>query len=121
MLLALLALLHATFSPGMTHLSGLDLDGCRRRGVTQATALACDTAPAAVLSGAGAAGHHDSDASQSCDGSSGPRQPADHARPMAVSGDPLGSEPHVPAGMALPHGAPSPAKDAAPERLVLRC
>ncbi|MET9817276.1 MULTISPECIES: hypothetical protein [unclassified Streptomyces] len=121
-LLALLALLHATFSPGTTHLSGLDLDGCLRRSVTQATAQACGMAPAAVLTGVGAAGHQDGDASQSCEASSyGPRQLADHGNPIAVSGDPLGGEPRVSAGSALPQGAPSPAGGTAPERLVLRC
>ncbi|KFF98268.1 hypothetical protein IQ62_25905 [Streptomyces scabiei] len=118
----LLALLHAVFSPGPTHLSALDLDGCLRRTVTQASVQACDMTPPAVLGGVGTDGHQDGDASQSCDASPyGPRQLADPVRPMAVSGDPSGSEPGVPASALHRDGAPSPAGGTAPGRLVLRC
>lgn len=121
-LLALLALLHATFSPGTTHLSALDLDGCLRRSTTQAAAQACDTAPSAVVTGAGAAGHQDGDTSQSCDASSyKPRQLADTASPMAVSRFTSGGDPGVTAGPPLSGGAPSSVGGTAPGHLVLRC
>ncbi|MFF2514362.1 hypothetical protein [Streptomyces sp. NPDC058086] len=85
-LLALLALLHAMFSPGPSHLAALDLDGCRQRAAA-ARAHACDLATAPVLNGAGAKGHQDGDdASQSCDASAyGPRQLADLSSAHAVT------------------------------------
>ena len=55
-LLALLALLHATFSPGPSHLTALDLDGCRLRAAATSAHL-CETAPPVVVTAAGAEGH----------------------------------------------------------------
>ncbi|MFF5757467.1 hypothetical protein [Streptomyces longwoodensis] len=85
-LLALFALLHATFSPGLAHVSALDLDGCRQRAAL-AKAHKCDLTPPTVVTGLGDKGHHqDGDASQSCDASApGPRQLADLSPVHAVS------------------------------------
>ncbi|KUO16238.1 hypothetical protein [Streptomyces dysideae] len=120
-LLALLALLHAAFSSGPAHLSALDLDGCRLRAAA-ATAHDCQSAVAEVVTGAGAGGHHDGAAVQSCGASAyGPRALADLSHASAASG----STPVVPraaspddvspaaGGVSLP-GAPSGS-------LVLRC
>ncbi|WP_031106816.1 hypothetical protein [Streptomyces sp. NRRL S-146] len=74
-LLALFALLHATFSPGLAHLAALDLDGCRQHAAL-AKAHECDLTPPTLVIALGAEGHHeDRDSSQSCDASApGSRQ-----------------------------------------------
>ncbi|WP_329295817.1 hypothetical protein [Streptomyces pseudovenezuelae] len=91
-LLALFALLHATFSPGLAHVSALDLDGCRQRAAL-AKAHVCDPTTPTVMTGAGGEGHHqDGDASQSCDASApGSRQLADLSPVHAVSGTAVGA------------------------------
>ncbi len=86
MLLALLTLLHASFSPGTAHLSTLDLDGCLQRSVAATAAQPCDAAPVAALTAPGADGHHDGDAGQSCDASAyGPRQVVDLSNGLATT------------------------------------
>ncbi|MCX5601247.1 hypothetical protein OOK29_24180 [Streptomyces phaeochromogenes] len=120
-LLALLALLHATFSPGPSHLSALDLDGCRLRAAAASTHL-CETAAPVVVTAVGADGHQDGAASQSCDVSGyGPRQLADLSHPPAVSGTTSG----VPGASSPGNVSPAVAGASAPGSpfgsVVLRC
>ncbi|MCZ4513842.1 hypothetical protein O3Q52_38050 [Streptomyces sp. ActVer] len=85
-LLALLALLHATFSPGPSHLSALDLDGCRLHAAAPSAHL-CETATPVVATAVGAEGHRNGDVRQSCAASGyGPRQLADLSHPPVMSG-----------------------------------
>ena len=120
-LLALLALLHATFSPGPSHLTALDLDGCRLRAAATSAHL-CETAPPVVVTAAGAEGHQDGDAPQSCDASGyGPRQLADLSHPPAVSG----TTPGAPAASTPGNVSPAVTSASAPGSpfgsVVLRC
>lgn len=72
-LLVLLALLHAMFSPGSSHLSGLHSDGCLP--VTTASTYDYETVTPEVVTGADVEGGQGGDASPSCDASGyGPRQ-----------------------------------------------
>ncbi|ALV33527.1 hypothetical protein [Streptomyces sp. CdTB01] len=121
-LLALLALLHASFSPGPSHLSGLDLDGCRMRSLA-ASAHYCETVAPVLVTAAGSDHHHqDGDAAQSCDAfASGPRQFADfsllQAAPATTSDVPMAPAPAgVPRAMTAAAAADSPFGPA-----VLRC
>ncbi|WP_328690024.1 hypothetical protein OHA74_12880 [Streptomyces phaeochromogenes] len=120
-LLALLALLHATFSPGPSHLSALDLDGCRLHAAA-ARAHLCETAVPVVATAAGTGGHQDGAASQSCDASGyGPRQLADLSHPPA----PSGTTPGVPAASSPGNLSPAVTGASTPGSsfgsAVLRC
>ncbi|MEU0720524.1 hypothetical protein ABZ498_25495 [Streptomyces lavendulocolor] len=121
-LLALFALLHATFSPGLAHVSALDLDGCRQRAAL-AKAHACDLTPPTVVTGLGAEGHHeDGDASQSCDASApGPRQLADLSPLNAVSDTAASTGADPTTRDATPTARSSLAPVASSGPVVLRC
>ncbi|MGC4971667.1 hypothetical protein ACLQ2D_02010 [Streptomyces sp. DT199] len=96
-LLAVLALLHATFSPGPTHIAVLDLDGCLRQRAQVVMSETCPAAPVTALTD-GAGGHHEGDSAQSCDASAyGSRQLADVSHHFAASGDASGGEEELPA------------------------
>ncbi|WP_327397541.1 hypothetical protein [Streptomyces phaeochromogenes] len=119
-LLALLALLHATFSPGPSHLSALDLDGCRMHVVAVST-LDCE-APTVLVAAAGAESHQDGDVAQSCDASAyGARPLASFSHPSAASG--VMPDVHLAAspGNVSPTARSAPAPDASSGSLVLRC
>ncbi|ALV33232.1 hypothetical protein [Streptomyces sp. CdTB01] len=120
-LMALLALMHAAFSPGPSHLSGLDLDGCRVRAAI-VSAHSCQSVAAAVVTAAGTADHQDGDSSQSCDASPyGPRQLVDLDHPPATSGTMPGMR--VPVSPDdVPLSAAGVSASGAPNgSLVLRC
>lgn len=120
-LFALLALLHATFSPGPSHISGLDLDGCRLRAAVS-NAHNCPPVATVVATGAGAEGHHGDDASQSCDASGyGPRQLADSSSSQAASGPTSGVLMHPSQDSASPTPAGASAHDSPSGSVVLRC
>ncbi|MFJ8490450.1 hypothetical protein ACIRBZ_19145 [Streptomyces sp. NPDC094038] len=86
MLLALLALLHASFSPGSSHLAAIDLDGCRTH-LVGVDPHRCHAAAPAVVTALDSGDHHqDGDASRPCDASGhGPRRLADLSHPLAAS------------------------------------
>ncbi|MFF0131747.1 hypothetical protein ACFYTG_39570 [Streptomyces mirabilis] len=121
-LLALLALLHAMFSPRPSHLAALDLDGCRQRAAI-ARAHACDLATTPVFSGAGAEEHQDGDgASQSCDASAyGPRHLADLSSAHAVTDVTLGAGVDPSASDAASSAALSTTPGTSSGSVVLRC
>ncbi|MDT9692560.1 hypothetical protein Q5762_30370 [Streptomyces sp. P9(2023)] len=76
-LFALLSLLHATLSPGASHLAALDLDSCLRQHGPAAGVQTRVAAPVAFLAEARAVGHHDGGTARSCEASVfGPRQAA---------------------------------------------
>ncbi|MET9103689.1 hypothetical protein [Streptomyces antibioticus] len=120
-LLALMALLHATFSPGPSHLSALDLDGCRLRAAA-ASAHLCETAAPVVVTAAGAGGHQDGDASQSCEASGyGPRPLTDLHRPLAMSAAMPGIPAASPPGNVSAAATDTPAPASPSGSAVLRC
>ncbi|MFF1291687.1 MULTISPECIES: hypothetical protein [unclassified Streptomyces] len=120
-LLALLALLHATFSPGPSHLSALDLDGCRLR-VAAASAHLCETAAPVVVTAVGVEGHQGGDVSQSCDASGyGPRQLAAFSHAPAVSGTTSGVPAASPPGNVSPAVTGASAPGSPFGSVVLRC
>ncbi|WP_033309315.1 hypothetical protein RFN58_35315 [Streptomyces iakyrus] len=121
-LLALLALLHASFSPGTVHVSALDLDGCLQRHLAATAAQPCDAAPVAALTAVGADGHHDGDAAQSCDASAyGPRQVADLSNDLAATDAAPGTGAARSAFGAVSGVASSVAPGTPSGSLVLRC
>ncbi|WP_405961250.1 hypothetical protein OG235_36940 [Streptomyces sp. NBC_00024] len=119
-LLVLLALLHATFSPGLSHLSALDLDGCRTHTVAMGT-LDCEE-PTAVVTASGAEGHQDGDAAQSCDAPAyGPRTLAGPAHLPAVSGTMPGVTFAASPANVSPAARGASLSDAPSGSLILRC
>ncbi|MBA2810240.1 hypothetical protein E0500_023305 [Streptomyces sp. KM273126] len=119
-LIALLALLHATFSPGPSHLSALDLDGCRPRAVAAST-LDCE-ASNVLASAGGTEGHPDGDAAQPCEASAyGPRPLAEFARPPAAFGATSDVPSAASPGNVSPAARGASDPDAPSGSLVLRC
>lgn len=120
-LLALLALLHAMFSPGRSHLAALDLDGCRQCAPV-AQAQSCDLAQPPALTGAGTEGHQDTDASHSCAASAyGPRQLANLSSAQAVTAASPGSGADPSAYVAVCGAARATAPGTSSGLPVLRC
>ena len=91
-------------------------------GFAATSAHLCETAPPVVVTAAGAEGHQDGDAPQSCDASGyGPRQLADLSHPPAVSG----TTPGAPAASSPGNVSPAVTSASAPGSpfgsVVLRC
>ncbi|MDT9695149.1 hypothetical protein [Streptomyces sp. P17] len=121
-LLALLALLHATLSPGASHLAALDLDGCPQQQRPAASAQTCVTAPVAALTEAGAVGHHDGDTTPLCAASaSGPRQAAHLPSPFATAHAVSGGAAALPARTSRADATRLTSPRAPSGSLVLRC
>ncbi|MFI1731002.1 hypothetical protein ACH40E_17560 [Streptomyces acidicola] len=119
-LLALLALLHATFSPGPSHLSALDLDGCRLRAVAAST-LNCEASTVAATA-SGTEDHPGGDAAQPCEASAyGPRSLADFSHPPAAFGATSGVPSAASPGNVSPAARGASVPDAPSGSLVLRC
>ncbi|GAA3783651.1 hypothetical protein GCM10022206_23700 [Streptomyces chiangmaiensis] len=119
-LLALMALLHASFSPGASHLSVLGPDGCRRQ-TAEAGVSGCPVGPPAVVRVSAGEDHRGGGIYPSC-GASGSEQRrhtfcfAVHLAPSAMR------EPVCP----LPHPVSLSTRDtlrlaAASTSVVLRC
>ncbi|MGW1028230.1 hypothetical protein ACWD4J_31845 [Streptomyces sp. NPDC002577] len=120
-LVALLALLHAAFTSGTSHLPALDLDDCLRQHAVAPSGLPCDAAPDVALLDAGGDGHH-GDASQSCDASAdGPRQVSGPAAGAVAPGSVPPSW-ATPAGHAGAHGPACTRRGLClPAETVMRC